>query len=162
MNHRYTLVTLSELVAVTRHGENGFSTCAEHARSDELKRLFASRARRHAAACAELCDLIAQLGGDPAARGRNAGPTRRGWVNLHIALTQNTDAALVEECEHGEDHALEVYRNALDDHLPEFVRQLVLRQFEDMMSDHDQIRLLRGDPLQGGKVAASAGEHARQ
>src|SRR5256885_9875604 len=115
MNHRYTIVTLNELLAVTRHGENGFSTCAEHARSDELKKLFASRARRHAAACAELCGLIAQLGADPSARGSHPGPSRRGWVNLHTALAQNTDAALIEECEHGEDHALEVYRNALDD-----------------------------------------------
>jgi uncharacterized protein (TIGR02284 family) len=76
-------------------------------------------------------------------------------------MTQNTDEALVDECEHGEDHALEVYRNALDDHLPEFVRQVVLDQFESMMSDHDQIRFLRTDPLQGGLVAASTGGDAR-
>lgn len=162
MSYRYTIVTLSELMAVTRNSEHGFIACAEHARADALKKLFASRARRHAVLAEELRELVAQLGGDPGERGKLHGGSRRGWANLHIALTQNDDAALVDECEHGEDHALEVYRNALDDHLPEFVRQLVLRQFEDMMSDHDQIRLLRGDPLQGGKVAASAGEHARQ
>jgi uncharacterized protein (TIGR02284 family) len=76
-------------------------------------------------------------------------------------LAQNTDAALMEQCEHGEDHALEVYRNALDDHLPEFVRQVVLGQFESMMIDHDHIRFLRSDPLQGGLVAASTGGDAR-
>ena len=76
-------------------------------------------------------------------------------------MTQNADDALVDECEHGEDHALEVYRNALDDHLPEFVRQVVLRQFEDLMSDYEQIRFLRSDPLKGGLVAASTGGHAR-
>ena len=87
---------------------------------------------------------------------------RRGWVTLPATLTQNNDDSLVDECERGEDHALEVYRNALDDHLPEFVRQVVLRQFEGLMSDHDQIRVLRSDPLQGGTVAASTGGHARQ
>jgi uncharacterized protein (TIGR02284 family) len=162
MNYRYTIVTLSELLTVTRNGEHGFTVCAEHARTDELKSLFASRARRRAAAAAELTDLIAELGGDPAARGRIAGAGRRGWVTLHGAVAQNTDAALLEVSEHGEDHALEVYRNALDDHLPESVRQIVLRQFEDMMSDHDQVRFLRGDPLQGGLMAASTGGHARQ
>jgi hypothetical protein len=50
----------------------------------------------------------------------------------------------------------------LDDHLPEFVRQVVLRQFEGLMSDHDQIRVLRSDPPQSGTVAASTGGHARQ
>jgi uncharacterized protein (TIGR02284 family) len=162
MNYRYTIVTLSELLAVAWDGERGFITCAEHARADGLKKLFVSRASRHAAAAAELRELIRQLGGDPAIRGKILGAARRGWMHLHGALTQANDDALVDECEHGEDHALEVYRNALDDHLPEFVRQVVLRQFEGLMSDHDQIRVLRGDPLQGGTVAASTGGHARQ
>ena len=161
MNDRYTIVTLSELLAVTRDGEHGFSACAEHAPSDELKKLFATRAGRYRAAASELRELITQLGGDPAVRGRIVG-TRRGWSIQRTTLTQNTDAALLEVCEHGEDHALEVYRNALDDHLPELVRQVVLRQFEDMMSDHDQVRFVRGEPLQGGMIAASTGGHARQ
>jgi uncharacterized protein (TIGR02284 family) len=135
--------------------------CAEHARTDALKKLLVIRASRHAAAAGELRELIAQFGGDPAASGKILAATRRGWVNLHAALTQNTDEALVQECEHGEDHALEVYRNALDDHLPEIVRQVVLRQFEGMMSDHDHIRFLPGDPLQGGLIAASTGGDAR-
>ena len=162
MNHRYIIVTLSELLAVTREGEHGFITCAENVRADSLKTLFVGRARRHAAAAGELRELIGQLGGDPAMRGKVLTTTRRGWMNLHAALTRNNDDALVDECEHGEDHALEVYRNALDDHLPEFVRQVVLRQFEGLMSDHDQIRVLRSDAPQGGTVAASTGGDARQ
>jgi uncharacterized protein (TIGR02284 family) len=161
MKDRFTIATLSELLAVARGGEHSFMACAEHAHSDALKKLFASRAGRHAAAAGQLCELIVQLGGDPAASGQVRGATRRGWVNLHAALTQNTDEALVNECEHGEDHALEVYRNALDDHLPEFVRQVVLSQFEAMMGDHDQIRFLCSDPLQGGMLAASTGGNAR-
>ena len=161
MNYRYTIVTLSELLAVTRNGEHGFLTCAEHARAEALRKLFATRASRHASAAAQLHELIGRLGGEPAMHARILGATRRGWVNLHAALAPGNDDALVDACEHGEDHALEVYRNALDDHLPEFVRQVVLRQFEDMMSDHDQIRFLRSDPLQGGLVAASTGGDAR-
>jgi uncharacterized protein (TIGR02284 family) len=162
MNFRYTIVTLSELLAVARDGENGFVTCAEHVRSDSLRQVFMSRASRHAVAAAELRGLISQLGGDPAMRGRIFSTSRRGWTTLSASLAQNSDEALVDECERGEDHALEVYRNALDDHLPEFVRQVVLRQFEGLMSDHDQIRVLMSDPLQGGLVAASTGGHARQ
>ena len=162
MNHRYTLVTLSELLAVARDGEHGFLTCAEHARAQALQKLLISRAGRHAVVAAELRGLIGQLGGDPAMTGKILSVSRRAWLNLHLALTQNSDEALVAECEHGEDHALEVYRNALDDHLPEFVRQAVLRQFEVLMSDRDQIRVLKSEPLQAGTLAASAGGHARQ
>jgi uncharacterized protein (TIGR02284 family) len=163
MNYRYTIVTLSELLAVARDGELGFITCAEHVRSDSLRQVFVSRASRHAVAAAELRGLIGQLGGDPAMRGRIFSASRRGWKTLPASLTQNNDEILVDECERGEDHALEVYRNALDDHLPEFVRQVVLRQFEELMSDHDQIRVSRGDEsLQGGLIAASTGGYARQ
>jgi uncharacterized protein (TIGR02284 family) len=162
MNHRYTIVTLSELLAVNRDGEHGFSTCAEHARSESLRRVFVSRAARRAAAAAALRDLIGQLGGDPGMRATILGAAHRGWVNLRSALALKDDEALVDECEHGEDHALEVYRNALDDHLPEFVRQTVLRQFEDLMSEHEQFRFLRSDPPQGGVVVAGVGGHARQ
>jgi len=161
MNYRYTIATLSELLAVARNGERGFMACAQRAHAEVLKKLFAGGASRHAAAAAELCELIAQLGADPSACGKIRGAARRGWTHLHIALTQDTDEALLNEWEHGEDHALEVYRNALDDHLPEFVRQVVLRQFEGMMSDYEQIRFLRSDPLQGGRVAASTGGDAR-
>jgi len=162
MNYRYTIVTLSELLAVARDSESGFITCAEHARADVLRQLFVTRASRHAVAAAELRGLIGQLGGDPGMRGKIFSTNRRGWVTLPAALTQNNDDALVDECERGEDHALEVYRNALDDYLPEFVRQVVLRQFEGLMSVYDQIRVLRSDALQGGVLAASTGGHARQ
>jgi uncharacterized protein (TIGR02284 family) len=162
MNYRYTIVTLRELLAVAREGELGFVTCAEHVRSESLRRLFLTRAGRHALAAAELRGLIGQLGGDPSMSGKILSTPRRAWVSLSDTLRQNNDEALVDECERGEDHALEIYRNALDDHLPEFVRQVVLRQFEGLMSDHDEIRVLRNNPLQGGLVAASTGGHARQ
>jgi uncharacterized protein (TIGR02284 family) len=161
MIDRYVIATLSELLAVTREGERGCSVCAEHARDESLKRLFLARASRRAATAAELRDLICQLGGDHTAQGTVRGANRRGWANLRSALSLNDDDALVDECERGEDHALEVYRNALDDHLPELVREVVLMQFEGMMDDHDQIRILRNEPPRG-IVVASGGGNARQ
>src|SRR5512140_2416619 len=112
MNYRYTVVALSELLAVAINGEQGFVACAAHVRADGFKKMFVTRASRHAAAAYELRELIGQLGGDPGMHGRILGAAHRGWANLQAALTQNTDDALIDECEHGEDHALEVYRNA--------------------------------------------------
>src|SRR6266536_1156316 len=103
MNYRYTIATLSELLAVVRGSERGFMACAEHAHADALKKLFVRRASRYAAAAGELCDLIAQVGGEPTVGGKNSDANSRGWANLHAALTQTTDEALVAECEQGED-----------------------------------------------------------
>jgi uncharacterized protein (TIGR02284 family) len=161
MIDRYIIATLNDLLAVTREGERGCSVCAEHARDGSLKRLFLARASRCAAAAAELRDLLGRLAGDHTAQGTTRDAHRRGWANLRSALSLNDDDALVDECERGEDHALEVYRNALDDHLPEFVREVVLTQFEGMMHDHDQIQILRNEPPRG-IVVASGGGNARQ
>lgn len=162
MSHHYTIATLGELLLVARDGERGFTTCAEHAHSDALRRLFRARAGRCRAAAAQLRRLVSQLGGDTGMRDMIPGGARRGWVNLLAALALDEDEALVEECERGGDHALEVYRNALDDHLPEFVRRVVLRQFESVMKDQRQFRILRNQPLPGGPPGASHGGHARQ
>jgi uncharacterized protein (TIGR02284 family) len=161
MNHRFTIATLCELLAVREDGEQGFAACAEYARDAFLKKAFTARAQRHFEAAIELRDLISRLGGDPSMRGKMIGASHRGWSRLRAALTQD-DTALVDECERGDDYTLEVYRNALDDHLPESVRQVVLRHFEELMRVHDRIRFLQSDQLTGGGLAvAGGGEHAR-
>ena len=162
MKHRYTIVTLSEILAVTQAAEQGFLACAEQARGAALRRELECGSRRHNEASRELRELIGGLGGDSAMRGTIMVGTQRGWLGLRTALSLDNDEALVEQCEHGEDHALEVYRNALDDHLPEFVRQVIGRQFEELMVNHERMKSLRNQAPRGGAVVASVGEYVRQ
>jgi uncharacterized protein (TIGR02284 family) len=162
MNYRYTIVTLGELLAVTRDGEQGFGACAEHAHSEELRQLFAARAAWCAMAAGELRKLIGTLGGDPGMHGMILIAARDAWLDLRAALSLNDDDVLLDQCERGDDHALEVYRNALDDHLPEFVRQVISRQFEDVMGSHDRIGALRNEPPGGGAFVASLGGYVQQ
>jgi len=163
MNHQYTIGTLTELIAVRRDGEQGFRTCAEYVRSERLKRIFMMHACECAEAIRELQGLVRQLGGDPdgsstALRRTFSGAAHRGWDNLRAALARDEDGAILDECEHGESRALEIYRNALDDPLPDFVRGVVLRQFEGVMSNHDQIRDIRNRrPIR----ESSGDEHSR-
>jgi uncharacterized protein (TIGR02284 family) len=158
MNHRYAIATLSELLAVTRDAQRGFSNCAQRAQEDSLRRGLYSRAARHAAAAVELSELLAQLGGNPLLPPRVQG-ARRAWLDANAP--GRTDEVLLLDCQQGQDHVLEIYRNALDDHLPDFVAQVVLRQFEGMVSDHDQIRMLC-EPPPGGVSVVSAGGQLQQ
>ena len=52
---------------------------------------------------------------------------RNGWASMRAALACVEEGAILHACEHGESRTLEAYRNPLDDHLPEVVRELVLR-----------------------------------
>jgi len=163
MSHRFTIKALKELVAARRDSEQGQRICVEHARDSRLRRLLVSHMEQNAHAVEELQSLVRLLGGDPEAAGLDSAAAHLRWADLRTALACNEDGVILDECERGESRALEVYRNALDDPLPSLVRAVVLRHFEDVMTNHDEIRDLRSHwaPLidSGASSGAQAGSH---
>src|SRR5579862_418372 len=133
MIDRFMIATLSELLAVTREGEQGFRACAQCARDPILGGVLEAQARRYQLASIELTDLVSQWNADPGMRVRFLCAARRGWMHLRASMALENDQALLDECERSENHAMEVYRNALDDRLPEGVQQILQRQFERLM-----------------------------
>ncbi len=106
-------------------------------------RVFLRRAGDCAAGASQLQILVARLGGKPEDSGTVAGAVHRGWVNLKAAVSGRTDLAILEECERGEDLAKASYTKALGETLPVDIRLIVQRQYEGVVSNHDQIRNLR-------------------
>lgn len=134
---------LNDLLESSRDGEYGFNSCAEHAKSQQLKSLFQRHAQECAAAAAELEHEIRRLGGEPASGGSMAGALHRGWVSVKSALSIQDDKAVLEECERGEDAAIARYRKALKHTLPMEVQALVERQARGAQRNHDEVRALR-------------------
>jgi len=155
MTNAQTIRTLNELITVSRDGEKGFAICAQYVRDERLKCLFSDRARACLQAVEELLAVVRELGGDPAKDDGAFGAMHRRWVDVRATFSTDNDATIVAECERGEDYALETYRNALDDHLPDFVRRIVLQQFEGVMNNHDQIRILGSEQLARGYASAA-------
>jgi uncharacterized protein (TIGR02284 family) len=135
--------TLNDLVENCKDGEYGFKTCAEHARSADLKQFFARRARECGEAARELQDLVARLGGKPDTSGTASGAVHRGWVAVRGTLALNDDKAMLNECERGEDVAVARYRKALEKGLPSDVEAVVRRQFDGVKRNHDEVKRLR-------------------
>ena len=162
MNHRFTIEALNELIAVRRDGEQGLRICIEYVRSSRLRALLLSYLQSCARDLQELQSLVRLLGGDPWSEAQDATAAHHRPDDLQAALACDEDGVILEY-ERGESRALEVYRNALDDPLPELVRATVLRQFEDVMSNHDQISALRSEPWPcvdpGANSSAQAGQH---
>ena len=131
---------LNDLLESSRDGEYGFNSCAEHAKSQQLKSLFQRHAQECAAAAAELEHEIRRLGGEPASGGSMAGALHRGWVSVKSALSIQDDKAVLEECERGEDAAIARYRKALKHTLPMEVQALVERQARGAQRNHDEVR----------------------
>jgi len=162
MNDKYTIGALRELVSVRRDSEQALRICASSLAGGQLRELCIRGAGECADAICELEALAERLGGGRQAHGAVAGFWRSGWAGLRAALARGEDGAILDACERGESWILEAYRNALDDHLPDFVRDAVLRQFEVLMSTHDAIRGCRPQrPVRGDAAApgAQAGQH---
>ena len=163
MNQKYTIEALRELLSVRRDSEQALRMCAGSLEAGPLRDLCAQGAAECADAVGELETLVGRLGGEREARGAVPGLWRSGWAGLRAALAREEDGAILDACERGQSWILEAYRNALDDNLPEFVRDAVLRQFELLMSTHDAIRGCRAQrPARGDRAAtpgAQTGQH---
>lgn len=135
--------TLNDLIENCKDGEYGFRTCAEQAKSADLKSTFTQRAGECRQAAQELQTLVTSFGGTPDTGGSASGAAHRGWLAVRGAVALNDDQAMLNECERGEDIALNRYRKALEQDLPPEVEQVVRRQYEGARRNHDQIKALR-------------------
>ena len=143
MDHQHTIDVLNTLIETCNDGEMGFRKVAENLKSTDLKILLENRAVECRQACAELRAQVVALGGDPETGGSASGALHRGWVSVLGTLTGYNDKSLLEACERGEDAALERYRDALDEALPDDIRMLIERQYEGVKRNHAQVRALR-------------------
>jgi uncharacterized protein (TIGR02284 family) len=163
MTHKYTIEALRELVSVRRDSEQALRACAAWLAPGPLEELCSRSAAECADAILELEALVERLGGTPRAHGVMPGCRRSGWAGLRFALARADHRAILDACERGESWILQAYRNALDDHLPDFVRDAVLRQFEILMDTHDAVRGCRMQrPARGDTAAAPGAQAGRQ
>jgi len=143
MNTKEVISTLNELIQTSKDGEEGFRTCAAGVKGTELKAMLNEAAHRCAQGVAELKAKVRALGGDPEKSGSVGGSLHRGWVNVKSAITGKDEAAVLAECERGEDTAKRSYEAALKKELPPDVRTIVERQYQGLLQNHDRVRDLR-------------------
>ena len=143
MDNDDVIDTLNKLIATCKDGEYGFRTSAEHVKSAQLRQVFSSRAEECQRGASELQALVTRLGGDADTGSSATGTLHRGWVKVKEAMSGDSDVAALEECERGEDAALERYRDAVKEDLPSDIAAIVQRQYEGVKRNHDQVRTLR-------------------
>ena len=141
VNRDELISSLNELIQTCRDGEAGFRTAAEHVANEELRRFFTHCSNQRAQFAAELQSEVRNLGGDPATRGSASAALHRGWINIKSVVASG-DAAIISECERGEDAAKAAYQEVLKWNLPPNVLPVVKHQFTEIKQTHDRVREL--------------------
>ena len=137
------IATLNNLIETCKDGQNGFQAAADGVKNGDLKTLFHTYSQQRAQFAGELQQEVRRLGGDPEKTGSLAATLHRGWIDIKVAVTGEDEAAVISECERGEDSARRNYEDALaDENLPGDIRSIVERQFTQVKEAHDRIRSL--------------------
>lgn len=134
---------LNDLIETCKDGENGFREAAQEVKNPALKTLFLDFANERAQYASELQQRVTQLGKAPETSGSVAGSLHRRWMDLKAAVTGKSDQAIIEECERGEDIALESYRDALSKDIPSDLKSVIERQYGGVKTAHDKVRDLK-------------------
>ena len=154
------ITTLNGLIETCKDGQNGFKEAAEGVEHADLKPLFYEFSQQRSQFVGELQGLVRELGGDPESSGSIAGALHRGWINIKSAVTGKDEAAILNECERGEDSAKKAYKEALEAALPTNVTATIQTQFAAVQTAHDRIKALRdaanNEPTDKSKPASTS------
>lgn len=146
---------LNGLIETCKDGQEGFKQAAEGVDNSQLKSLFYELGQQRSQFVGELQSLVRELGGDPEKSGSIAGTIHRGWINIKSAVTGHDEAAILNECERGEDVAKNAYKDALKENLPANVADTVQMQYNAVQTAHDRVRDLRDAANNTGNTAST-------
>src|SRR3954447_22131548 len=108
--------TINSLIETLKDGQEGFRQASEAVKDSQLKMLFNEYSLQRSKFAGELQSEAIQLGEDqPEDSSSTAGAMHRAWINLKGAITKHDDHAILEECERGEDSAVNEYQKAIED-----------------------------------------------
>ena len=136
------LSTLNDLIETCKDSQQGFHVAAEKLKDAEIHSLFLKFYLQRSEFAGELQAEVTRIGGEPATSGSALGAIHRGWIGLKTALAEDTDFAILDEAERGEDAAVKNYIEALRKDLPSDLESIVSRQFREIQQVHRIIKEL--------------------
>jgi len=145
MNQDEIITTLNDLIETCRNGEESYKKCSMDAseRHSNLQTMFADLQHGCAMAESDLQVLLKAEGGHIRTVSKVSDTVHRGWMHLRTALTGKDDEAVLNDCERGEDAAVQSYKAALKRDLPSSIRTVIERQYQGVLINHNQIKTVR-------------------
>jgi uncharacterized protein (TIGR02284 family) len=135
--------TLNHLISIAKDGYNGMNRAAEAARDPQLKNMISTLSQERNRVATDLQQTVQRLGGDPSQSGTVSGTLHRTFMDIKDNIVSAGDNALVEECERGEDYAMQEFKEALAKDLPPDAKQAVQNAYSQVQKSHQQFSQLK-------------------
>jgi uncharacterized protein (TIGR02284 family) len=142
--HDNAVKVLNSLIQTTLDSANGYRHAAESIDRSDCKTVFAERASRREHLAQELRQEVRTFGGEPETDQSMLGKAHNRFTELKSAVTGDSDKAVVDEVERGEDVIKAKFEKALqEDDLPQSARELIRQAYGSIKADHDDVSQLK-------------------
>ncbi len=131
---------INYLIETAQDGADGYKAAAEDVKDAQLKQVFHQFATQRAQFADELRNVATQVGADAHKGGSVSAAAHRGWINLKSVVTGRDDAAILAECQRGDENAVKAYGDAVSSPLPAAAMTVVQRQSTAVQAAYQQIR----------------------
>jgi uncharacterized protein (TIGR02284 family) len=126
----------NSLIETTLDSADGYEKAAELVRNSRFKSLFKERAQARMQLTQELKDEVRSFGGQSPDDGSILGQAHRIFVELRDKIAGQSDRAVIEEVERGENFIRDRFQKAFqDDAIPAQARQLIERAYSSISAD---------------------------
>ena len=143
IDNEHVISVLEKLIETCRDGQNGYRDAAEHVKDPELKKFFNQVSTTRADFAGQLENEVIRLGKhSPDRKGSATAAIHRGWIDLKVAMGGG-DHSILSSVESGEDNAKKQYEEALNDNLPQDIKDILRQQSQSVIAAHDNVRALR-------------------
>jgi len=138
-NNQELITILNDLIATSNDSWEGFGKAAKGAHDDAFRSWLTDVSLQRAGFARRLSDEVRKAGGEPAQAGHGGGILHPGWVDLETRLRSKDDGEIRRECAEGEEETRRHYERAVDQNLPDDVRLIVERQFNEVQATLQQL-----------------------
>ena len=137
MDNSHDITVLNTLIRTTLDSHKGFEEACEDSEGQHSQ-FFQQMASERSQVASQLQAQVAALGGDPEDDSSFNSAAPRGFMNLKQAVMGDSDEAVIEEVERGEDYLKAKYETALQDgELSPQTRQIIEQAYQSVRKGHD-------------------------
>jgi uncharacterized protein (TIGR02284 family) len=144
MDNSHDISVLNTLIRTTIDSSRGFADAAEEDENSQHSQFFSQMADERSQCVMQLQAQVTALGGEPEDSSSFTAAAHRGFMDLKQAVMGNSDEAIVQEVERGEDYLKAKYEAALQDgELSPETRQVVQQAYQSVRKGHDRASAMK-------------------